>query len=179
MFFLGTKTKAAHSAGSDRELRRLSRQDLLELLLEQMHEGDRLREDITELEQASAEQANLIDRLKAKLDVKDEQIARLQVKLDEKDELLEKAVSLAHDIVARSGKRGDAYELEELEYLLAQHFLKRATPYGREASDIEELTLLAEPTPSPNSRVAVPAHMANVPKHEAANQEVPLEGVLS
>ena len=63
---------------SDRELSRLKRQDLLELLLEQMREGERLQAEVNQL-------TSLSDRLKAKLDDKDVQIDHLKEKLNDKD----------------------------------------------------------------------------------------------
>lgn len=75
---------------TDKELRRLRRQDLLQLLVEQSKEAARLQ---TESDEKSEELARLnesFERLKGKLDEKDTQLERLKEKLNEKDVLLEK-----------------------------------------------------------------------------------------
>ena len=75
---------------TDKELRRLRRQDLLQLLVEQSKEAARLQ---TESDEKSEELARLnesCERLKGKLDEKDTQLERLKEKLNEKDVLLEK-----------------------------------------------------------------------------------------
>ena len=75
---------------TDKELRRLRRQDLLQLLVEQGREAARLQ---TESDEKSEELARLNEsdeRLKAKLDDKDAQLERLKEKLNEKDALLVK-----------------------------------------------------------------------------------------
>ena len=69
-----------------RELQRLKRQDLLELLLEQMREADGLSADVAERDMRIRELEGLAERLKDRLDLKDEQIAHLKEKLDLKDE---------------------------------------------------------------------------------------------
>lgn len=72
-----------------KDLQRLSRQDLLELLVGQMREGDELRSTIELKEREVADLAALGDRLKEKLDLKDEQIEHLKEKLDLKDDQME------------------------------------------------------------------------------------------
>ena len=69
------------NSNPDRELKRLRRMELLEMLVDQIEENDLQSERIDELE-------DLSNRLKAKLDQKDEQIERLKAKLDEKDALI-------------------------------------------------------------------------------------------
>lgn len=80
------KRGGASKRGGSKELQHLRRQDLLELLVSQMHEADDLRAMLTEREQTIAELEQLTDRLKGKLDAKDEQQENLKTKLDLKDE---------------------------------------------------------------------------------------------
>ena len=75
--------------GQNKDLQRLNRQDLLELLVGQMHEGDELRATIEKKELEAEAQEELVNRLKEKLDLKDEQIEHLKEKLDLKDEQIE------------------------------------------------------------------------------------------
>jgi len=84
MFSIGNNR--AEGTNRARELQRLRRQDLLELLLEQMREGDALAADVAERDLSIAGLEGLAERLKDKLDLKDEQIAHLKEKLDLKDE---------------------------------------------------------------------------------------------
>lgn len=76
----GTKDK-----GQKKDLQRLNRQDLLELLVGQMREGDDMRAVIDRGEREIENLNALVDRLKGKLDLKDEQIDNLKEKLDIKD----------------------------------------------------------------------------------------------
>ena len=78
------------AAMTEKELHKLSREDLLRLLLAQSKEVSRRK---AELEKTSADRDEARDtlaRLKDKLNEKDEQIERLKDKLNEKDALLEK-----------------------------------------------------------------------------------------
>ena len=73
---------------TEKELHRLSRQDLLQLLLAQSKEVSRQRAAIEELKNNAEKDHELIDRLKAKLDDKDATIETLKKRLDEKDETI-------------------------------------------------------------------------------------------
>ncbi len=73
---------------TERELRRLSRQDLLQLLLAQSKEVARQKDTIAELKNVLEQERELTSRLKAKLDEKDETIEHLKMRLDSKDETL-------------------------------------------------------------------------------------------
>lgn len=75
---------------TDKDLHKLSREDLLKLMLAQSREVTRQKTLISELEESKAQDAACIDRLKGKLDEKDEAIERLKGRLNEKDALLEK-----------------------------------------------------------------------------------------
>ena len=69
-----------------KELHKLSRQDLLQLLLAQSREVARQKESIDELKGLLKKERDLSSRLKEKLNEKDEDLARLVEKLNEKDE---------------------------------------------------------------------------------------------
>lgn len=75
---------------TEKELRRLRRQDLLQLLVEQSREAARLQAESDEKSEGLAQLNESYERLKAKLDDKDAQLERLKEKLNEKDALLEK-----------------------------------------------------------------------------------------
>jgi len=69
-----------------KELHKLSRQDLLQLLLAQSREVARQKESIDELKGLLKKERDLSSRLKEKLNEKDEDLERLVEKLNEKDE---------------------------------------------------------------------------------------------
>ncbi|MBQ9662017.1 MAG: hypothetical protein IJV40_02555 [Oscillospiraceae bacterium] len=75
---------------TEKELHKLSRQDLLQLLLAQSKEVSRQRTLIEELKNNVEQERELTDRLKAKLDEKDETIEHLKHRLDAKDETMNK-----------------------------------------------------------------------------------------
>ena len=73
---------------TEKELHRLSRQDLLQLLLAQSKEVSRQKNTIEEMKKTLEEERSLTDRLKGKLDEKDEVIEHLKKRLDAKDETM-------------------------------------------------------------------------------------------
>ncbi len=75
---------------TDKDLHKLSREDLLKLMLAQSKELTRQKTIVGGMTKTQEENAATIERLKAKLDEKDETIERLKGRLNEKDALLEK-----------------------------------------------------------------------------------------
>ncbi len=70
---------------TEKELHKLRRQDLLQLLLLQSRESAQQQAVIEELKQDAAQLRESNERLKGKLDEKDSQIERLKGRLDQKD----------------------------------------------------------------------------------------------
>ena len=75
---------------TEKELHKLSREDLLRLLLAQSKEVSRQKAALEAVTAERGEARETVERLKEKLNEKDEQIGRLKEKLNEKDALLEK-----------------------------------------------------------------------------------------
>ncbi|MCI8674701.1 MAG: hypothetical protein HFI89_14655 [Lachnospiraceae bacterium] len=75
---------------TEKDLRRLRRQDLLQLLVEQSKEAARLQAESEGKSEELAQLNESCERLKGKLDEKDVQLERLKEKLNEKDAVLEK-----------------------------------------------------------------------------------------
>ena len=75
---------------TDRDLRKLSREDLLKLMLAQSKEVTRQKAVITELEKTDAQNQESLERLKEKLNEKDASIEHLKERLNEKDAQLDK-----------------------------------------------------------------------------------------
>jgi len=71
---------------TEKELHRLRRQDLLQLLLSQSKDVAQFKSRITELEETVSQLRESNDKLKGRLDEKDAQIEKLKGRLDEKDE---------------------------------------------------------------------------------------------
>lgn len=93
---------------TEKELHKLSRQDLLELLLSQSKEVARQQAQIAELEEADSVTQESYARLKQKLDEKDAQLEKLKSRLDEKDAAIG---SLENQI--EEWKAGRRLELED------------------------------------------------------------------
>ena len=75
---------------TERELGKLKRPDLLALLVAQGKEAAALQERLDETEHSLSQAVQLDNRLRAKLDEKDEQIELLNERLNEKDEQIER-----------------------------------------------------------------------------------------
>lgn len=78
---------------TEKELARLKRPDLLALLVAQGRETGALQKRFEETELRLSQAVQLDNRLKAKLDEKDEQLERLKERLNEKDAQLERLKS--------------------------------------------------------------------------------------
>ena len=95
---------------TNKELHKLHRQDLLELLISQSREVAQQQETISENEKTITDLSEALERLKAKLNEKDAQIEKLKGRLDEKDEAIR---------VLRDGDEESApVRLEELFFVL-------------------------------------------------------------
>ncbi len=75
---------------TEKELYKLHRPDLLQLLLTQGREAADLQTKLTGSSETLAETQDVLERLKGKLDDKDVLIRRLRIHLDEKDEMIRK-----------------------------------------------------------------------------------------
>lgn len=105
----GGSPKAKPKAGSsqakatEKDLQKLRRMDLLELLIDQVRENEKLNTSVEEL-------TDLSERLKEKLDAKDAQIEHLKQRLDMKDaqiaELQNQNRAMAHAV--------NTFDIEEI-----------------------------------------------------------------
>lgn len=71
---------------ADKELRRLKRRELLEMLLVQCQETERLQRERDEIQERFDEMSESYERLKQKLDIKDERLNQKDAKIAEKRE---------------------------------------------------------------------------------------------
>ena len=109
MFSIGNKKGEGSQA---RELQRLRRQDLLELLLEQMGEADSLAEELSEREVRVAELEALASRLRDRLDEKDALIDKLKARLDLKDRIIAAQVARGRAVPADLAQAAELLESE-------------------------------------------------------------------
>ena len=137
----------------NKELQKLKRQDLLELLIEQMQENDALRASISEAEIQIRELTSLSERLKDKLNDKDAQIELLKdrlndkdaqidtfkARLDAKDKLLEGLYTQARTMVNEDDESRRMVAMLEVEDLMASHYMHRAGQDADEAEGVEEV----------------------------------------
>lgn len=165
-----------------RELQKLRRQDLLELLLDQMREGEALQTALADRERKIEQLTDLSERLKAKLDLKDEQIERLKGRLDLKDAMIAQMIA--------SGRKApvDLELMEELliaeEHAIEALLVRQAEEQpaiANESAKAAELSAETQSTPSDDELLTafeprVGGTVVNEPRHKAA---VPafLEGV--
>ena len=125
----GAKTRSKAVASNEKELQRLRRIDLLELLLDEIRQNE---ESATQLKELT----ELTERLKGKLDDKDAQIERLKAKLDAKDAEIERLLA-NNAATAHANGMLDVDELLNVERRALQAYLERvpgrATTFSRAA----------------------------------------------
>lgn len=109
MFSIGNKRGEGSQA---RELQRLRRQDLLELLLEQMGEADSLSGELSASEARVAELEALCGRLRDRLDEKDALIDKLKARLDLKDRIIAAQVARGRAVPADLAQAAELLESE-------------------------------------------------------------------
>ncbi|MBQ4257484.1 MAG: hypothetical protein II713_00610 [Clostridia bacterium] len=97
---------------TNKELHKLHRQDLLELLIGQSREVAQQQETITENEKTIAELNATLERLKDKLNEKDALIEKLKGRLDEKDEAIR--ILREGGLITNDENEGATVRLEEL-----------------------------------------------------------------
>lgn len=107
------RNKDTGKAGQARELQKLKRQDLLELLLEQMRENDDLSLKLERREIAIQGLEGTVERLKDKLDLKDAQIEHLKSRLDDKDAQIGRLKGKLDDKDATIGKLTNRLDIKD------------------------------------------------------------------
>lgn len=115
------KTNRATGTRSDKAFRKLRRQDLLELLLEQMRSSDEQRQLIESQASQIEEQNALIEKLKGRLDEKDAQIEHLKDRLNMKDDQLGELDMQARALAHPSGLMSLDELLEVQRHAIVQH----------------------------------------------------------
>ncbi len=108
-------SSAKGHSGAEKDLQRLRRVDLLELLLDEIRQND---ENATELEQLR----ELTERLKGRLNDKDAQIERLKAKLDQKDAEIEH-LQANNEATAHAGGVLDVNEILRVERAALEEYL--------------------------------------------------------
>ena len=101
---------------TNKELHKLPRQDLLELLISQSREVAQQQETISENEKTITDLSEALERLKAKLNEKDAQIEKLKGRLDEKDEAIR--VLREGGMISDGDEESAPVRLEELFFVL-------------------------------------------------------------
>lgn len=95
---------------TDKELHKLNRHKLLELLLSQSKDVSQQRYQIEELSGSLDEAQDMIERLKSKLDGKDEQLDRLKGRLNDKDAAIS---ALESQVASRHEAHGSALPAQQ------------------------------------------------------------------
>lgn len=108
---------------TEKELHKLRRQDLLQMLLAKSKDAAQLQDRITTLEGENAELSDTVERLKTRLDAKDAQIEHLKHRLDNKDARIAE-LREAGRIKADTQVSLDVEELFDVGRRAAEAFLK-------------------------------------------------------
>ena len=142
------KSAGKRANDSGKELQKLTRQDLLSLLLDQTREVDRLRDELVLAQNATNELNAFAERLKARL--------------DDKDVALQQLFELTREMAEASGRKERLELLLEAEDVLAERYLHQmdsevpaeVADQAEEASeDIEDVTSANLGSDLPNEEV--------------------------
>lgn len=93
---------------ADRELRRLKRRDLLQMLLVQCEETERLQQENTEMKMQLESITESYERLKAKLNIKDERLNEKDARIEELEERIEQMQSSREIELEEAGSIAEA-----------------------------------------------------------------------
>ena len=133
--------------------------------VEQLHEGDRLELELSRREASIVELTGLSDRLKDKLDAKDEQIERLTARLDEKDQILWSVFESLGKLTTADRTAFEG-ELHKLEQLVTVHYLGQ---FGHR----DEAEAEGEPEAELEPEVEPEAELEVTPEPEASLESEP------
>ena len=119
-----TAGKTAQEPG--KELQKLKHQDLLELLLEQMREADRLRSELSLVKDKEASVSDLAESLRTILDDREAQLEQLKTRLSDEDAALQQAFAIIRKM-AGTTRESDRIALQlQAENILADRYLNQA-----------------------------------------------------
>ncbi len=163
---------------TDRELQKLGRRELLQLLLEQAKESERLRKQVGELEEQLRQTEEGYERLRDRLDSKDAQIHELEDTLhaerEKRETDLENVGSIAEAALRLNGvfdaaQRAADYYLQSIQtlYPLPEGVELPPSPPVWEAAPAQTAPTQAAPV-QPAPAQAVPGQPVPPPAEEAA-----------
>lgn len=163
---------------TDRELQKLGRRELLQLLLEQAKESERLRKQVGELEEQLRQTEEGYERLRDRLDSKDAQIHELEDTLhaerEKRETDLENVGSIAEAALRLNGvfdaaQRAADYYLQSIQtlYPLPEGVELPPPPPVWEAAPAQTAPTQAAPV-QPAPAQAVPGQPVPPPAEEAA-----------
>lgn len=163
---------------TDRELQKLGRRELLQLLLEQAKESERLRKQVGELEEQLRQTEEGYERLRDRLDSKDAQIHELEDTLhaerEKRETDLENVGSIAEAALRLNGvfdaaQRAADYYLQSIQtlYPLPEGVELPPPPPVWEAAPAQTVPAQAAPV-QPAPAQAAPSQPVPPPAEEAA-----------
>lgn len=157
------KSAGKRAKESGKELQKLTRQDLLSLLLDQTREVDRLRDEAVLAQNEINGLKAFGERLKAKLDDKDAQLDHLKARLDDKDVALQQLFDVTRDMATANDQAERLALLLKAEEILTDRYFHQSEAAAEEAvadtdsSEGEEVTVSGEENEEPEASVSVPA----------------------
>ena len=165
---------------AERELRKLKRRDLLQMLLVQCQETERLQQETDEMKERFDAMAESYERLKKKLDVKDERLNQKDAKISElRREIERMKVSRAAEIeevgsitdatIRLNEVFEEAQRAAEMYLINVQRIKKRIQ--GKASPHVQEMP---KAEPEGNSIPFQPNRISNRERAEAARMEQPV-----
>ena len=114
----------------NKELQKLKRQDLLELLLEQMREGDQLEATIAGLNTQISALTDLTDYLKQGLSEKDALVEQLQRRLELKDRIIAQLLAQGRELPSELAEMEELLDAEQgaIEAYLEERYSEQPEP---------------------------------------------------
>jgi len=165
------KSAGKRAKESGKELQKLTRQDLLSLLLDQTREVDRLRDEAV-LAQNEINGLNAFgERLKAKLDDKDAQLDHLKARLDDKDVALQQLFDVTREMATANNQAERLALLLKAEEILTDRYFHQSETTAEEvvsrtdSSEFEEVTVSGEENEEPE--VSVSSDDVHAESHDA------------
>lgn len=164
---------------TDKELQKLGRRELLQMLLEQAKEAERLGALLKETEEKCRELEDNYERLRGRLDKKDAQIHNLRVTLQTEREKREMDMENVGSIAEAALKLNGVFEAAQQaanQYLQSVRELYPA-PEGMEVpnmamsqEDVEAAAAAVSPAPAPPAAASVSEPPVKQPEKKAEGQ---------
>ncbi|MCI8465911.1 MAG: hypothetical protein HFI63_08655 [Lachnospiraceae bacterium] len=156
---------------AEKELRKLNRRELLQMLLVQCEESERLQLELDEINERFDVMSESYERLKKKLDVKDERLNQKDAKIGALGTEIEE-LKAENEALRRTGMVGSASEAAERISEIFKEAQRRAEECLR---DVQKSERGEKPVPFKGGRISSIRKKQNTPR---LHQEIPADSEL-